>query len=128
MRQILRYGAAYLFCRMHGNGLPVKHGGVMAAREISLQVAAPARYYRESGLRDGLLRARAHLSRFDVGSRIAGLSMSLDMLAFPGWFENLPFATGGGVLAMCGANTLTEAGRQVRDAFNGLAPVYPEAR
>lgn len=52
IRQILRYGAAYLFCRMHSDSLPVGRRAVMETREISLQVAAPARYYMESGLRD----------------------------------------------------------------------------
>ena len=127
VRQILRYGAAYLFCRMHGNRLPVRRRGVMGACEISLQVAAPTHYYAESGLRDGLVRAHEHLTQFDIGSKTEGLSMSLDVLAFPEWFDCLPFATGGEVRAACDAATLTEAGRQVRDAFDGLASVCPEA-
>ena len=127
MRQILRYGAAYLFCRMHRNRLPVRRGGVIEAREISLQVAAPAHYYRESGLRHDLVRAREHLTRFDIGSRIEGLSMSIDVLAFPEWFASLPFANGEEVRAACDTAALTQAGRQVREAFDGLASVCPEA-
>ena len=127
MRQIVRYGAAYLFCRMYRNRLPVRRGGVMEAREISLQVAAPAHYYTESALRDGLSRARQYLTRFNIGSRTEGLSMSLDVLAFPEWFDRLPFATGGEVRAACDSATLTEAGRQVRDAFDELTSVCPEA-
>ena len=127
LRQIVRYGAAYLFCRMYSNRLPVRRGGVMEAHKISLHVAAPAHYYTESGLRDSLSRAREHLTRFDIGSRTKGLSMSLDMLAFPEWFDNLPFATGGEVRAACDSATLTETGRRVRGAFDGLASVCPEA-
>ena len=127
MRQILRYGAAYLFCRMHRNRLPVRRGGVIEAREISLQVAAPAHYYRESGLRHDLVRAREHLTRLDIGSRIEGLSMSIDVLAFPEWFASLPFANGEEVRAACDTAALTQAGRQVREAFDGLASVCPEA-
>ena len=108
LRQILRYGAAYLFCRMHSDRLPVGRRAVMDAREISLQVAAPARYYTESGLRDDLMRAREHLRRFDIGARMPGLSMSLDVLAFPEWFGTLPFAVGGQVRAACDAATLTD--------------------
>ena len=128
VRQILRYGAAYLFCRMYSNRLPpVRRRAVMRACEISLQVAAPAHYYTDPGLRDSLVRAREHLTRFDIGSKMKGLSMSLDVLEFPEWFHRLPFATGGEVRAACDAATLTEAGRQVRDAFDGLASVCPEA-
>ena len=124
MRQILRYGAAYLFCRRHSNRLPVRRRAVMEAREISLQVVAPARYYTESGLRDGLVRAREHLARYNVGPKTEGLSMTLDMLAFPESFDSLRFATGREVRAACDAATLTGTGRHVRDAFDGLAPVY----
>ena len=126
MRQILRYGAAYLFCRMHSDRLPVGRRTVIEAREISLQVAAPARYYKESGLHDDLMRAREHLRRFDIGARMPGLSMSLDLLAFPEWFDALPFVVGGQVRAACDAATLTDRGRRVRDAFERLASVCPE--
>ena len=34
MRQILRYGAAYLFCRMHRNRLPVRRGGASVDTQI----------------------------------------------------------------------------------------------
>ena len=126
MRQILRYGAAYLFCRMHSDRLRIRRRAVMGACEISLQVAAPAHYYTEPGLRDALLRAREHLTWFDIGSKIQGLSMSLDVLAFPEGFR-LPFDNGAEVCAACDAGTLTEAGRKVREAFDGLASVCPEA-
>ena len=53
--------------------------------------------------------------------------MSLDMLAFPEWFDSLPFATRGEVRAACDSATLTEAGRLVHDAFDGLTSVCPEA-
>ena len=127
VQQVLRYGAAYLFCRMHRKRLPVWRGSVMDACDVSLQVAAPAGYYTDWGLRGCLSRARENLSRFDIGSRIGGLSMSLDVLAFPEWFDRLPFANGEQVRSQCGASGLTEAGRKVRDAFDGLASVYPEA-
>ena len=53
--------------------------------------------------------------------------MSLDVLAFPDWFDRLPFANREQVRAECGTAELTETGRKVRDAFDGLASVYPEA-
>lgn len=123
--QVLRYGTAYVFCRMHRNRLPVYHG-VMNARDVALQVAAPARYYTDPDLRGCLSQAREHLRRFDVGSKIEGLSMSLDALAFPDWFDELPFADGAEVRAECDTAELTETGRKIRDAFYGLASVHPE--
>ena len=113
---------------MYSDRLPVRRRAVMEAREISLQVAAPARYYTESAWWDGLLRARECLTRFVSGSRVEGLSISLDVLAFPEWFDSLPFADGEGVRAACETAVLTEAGRQVRDAFDGLVSVHPEGR
>ena len=125
VQQVLLYGAAYVFCRMHRDKLPV-HRWVTDVRHVSLQVAAPARYYTDPDLRGGLSRAREHLRRFDVGSKIEGLSLSLDALAFPDWFDKLPFANGGQVHAECGGTELTETGRKIRDAFYGLASVHPE--
>ena len=49
--------------------------------------------------------------------------MSLDVLAFPEWFVSLPFTDGEEVRAECDTDELTEAGRKVRDAFDGLASV-----
>ena len=130
VQQVLGYGAAYLFCRIHRNRLDklrVWRGSVMNAVHISLQVAAPAGYYTEPGLRHCLSRARENLARFDTGSRIEGLSMSLDVLAFPECFDRLPFANGEEVRAECDTAELTAAGRKVRDAFDGLASVCPKA-
>ena len=126
VRQILRYGAAYVFCRMHKNRLPVRHAPVMNAREVSLQVAAPTRYYTNSNLQGFLLRVRENLTRFHIGLRMQELSMSLDVLAFPEWFHNVPFADGGEVRAECENAELTEVGRKILAAFNGLASLYPE--
>ena len=126
VRQILRYGAAYVYCRMHRNTLPVQQSSLMDARDISLQVAAPAGYYTDPDLHDCLSRARESLLQFDIGSRIEGLSMSIDVLAFPEWFDSLPFANGEDVCAKCDTAKLTEAGRMVSDAFNGLASVCRE--
>lgn len=126
VQQVLRYGAAYVFCRRYRDTLPVGHRPVMNARDVSLQVAAPARYYTDPDLRGCLSRAREHLRRFDIGSRIEGLSMSLDALAFPDRFDKLPFANGAEVHEKCDTAELTETGRKICEAFDGLAPVHPE--
>ena len=130
VRQVLRYGAAYVFCRMHRNQLPLQRASVMDARHVSLLVAAPALYFRAPrrapDLQGGLARARKYLKRFDVGSKIDGLSMSLDVLAFPDWFEELPFADGADVRARCDHGELTDMGQKIRDAFEALNSVFPD--
>ena len=127
VQQVLRYGAAYVFCRMHRNQLPLPRASVMDARHVSLLVVAPARYCRAPDLQDGLARARKALRRFDIGSRIDGLSMSLDVRAFPDWFEELPFANGAGVRASCDHGALTDTGQKIRDAFEALHSVFPDS-
>ena len=122
LRQILGYGAAYVFCRRHFTELPLKNRPLMTARHISLEVVAPAKYFRRSGVEAHLGRMRNTLERFDVGSRLPGLSLSLDALAFPDDFTTLPFTDGGEVRKLCGGEDCTEAARRVRDAFANLKP------
>lgn len=125
VRQILRYGAAYLFCRKHRRELPVENRPVMAARHVSLQVAV-RRYYADEHLQDCLSRARESLIGLDLGTGMPGPSMSIDVLAFPGPFDRLPFANGADVRRSCGERRLTETGREILDAFRGLHSVYPD--
>ena len=126
LRQVLRYGAAYIFCRVHRDKLPVRRSGLMEARRVSLQVAAPALYYTEQSLPVCLSRMRDGLKHFATGSKIEGLSMSLDVLAFPEWFDVLPFSNGTEVSETCNRDHLTEEGQVIRDAFDGLTSVNPE--
>ena len=49
VRQILRYGAAYLFCRTYRERLPVGKRRAMSATHVALRVAAPGRYYADDG-------------------------------------------------------------------------------
>ena len=122
VRQVVCYGAAYVFSRMHRDKLPLRDRPVMDARHVSLLVVAPAHYCRATDLPGCLDRARQGLKRFDIGARIDGLSMSLDVLAFPDWFDQLPFANGDSVCAHCDRAELTEAGRKIRDAFRTARP------
>ena len=126
VQQVLRYGAAYVFCRMHRNQLPLQRASVMDARHVALLVVAPARYCRAPGLQDDLARARQALKRFDVGSRMDGLSMSLDVLAFPDWFEALPFVDGADVRTRCDHGELTDTGQKIRAAFEALHSLFPD--
>ena len=121
LAQILRYGATYVFCRRHREELPLGNRPLMAARRVSLEVVAPAVYYQGSGVERHLHRMREAVDRFDVGSLIPGLSMSLDARAFPVDFA-LPFATAGEVKELCGGKDWTDPARRVRAAFDNLAP------
>lgn len=126
VRQIVRYGAAYLFCRKHRNSLPVGKRPAMSATHVALRVAAPGRYYADDGLRDCLSRARERLRSIGGEPGMRGLSMSLDALAFPEWFDRVPFRDGAEVRASCDSPELTETGRKIVEAFDGLTPVYPD--
>ena len=126
VRQVLRHGAAYLFCRKHRCELPVDTSPVMSARHVSLRVAAPRRYYADEHLQGCLSRARESLIGVDLGAGMPGPSMSIDVLAFPGPFDQLPFANGADVRRSCGERRLTETGREILDAFHGLHSVYPD--
>ena len=126
VRQILRYGAAYLFCRTHRERLPVGKRRAMSATHVALRVAAPGRYYADDGFRDCLSRARESLRSIGGESGTRGLSMSLDALAFPEWFDRLPFGDGAEVRNSCDRPELTEKGRMVVEAVDGLTPVCPD--
>ncbi len=123
--QILRYGAAYLFCRVHKKELPIQAQYLMDAPHIALEVAAPARYYRDYDLHDDIARMRSFLDQFNVASKTGALSMSLNALAFPEEFDQVPFKDGGDVELKCNSDKLTDAGQKVRDAFDNLAPAWP---
>ena len=126
VQQILRYGAAYLFCRKHRDRLPVGKRPAMSAAHVALRVVAPGRYYADDGLRDCLSRARESLWSIGGQPGTRGLSMSLDALAFPDRFNSLPFGDGREVRDSCDRPELTEAGREIVDAFDGLTSVHPD--
>ena len=124
VRQILRYGAAYLLCRTHRDCLRVRNRSAMSAMHVALRVVAPTRDYGDDSLRECLLRARQSLGRVPGRTGLSGLSMSLDALAFPKWFDRLPFTDGAEVRDSCDSPELTKEGRIIINAFDGLAPVH----
>ncbi len=124
LREILRYGAAYVFCRIHKDKLLLQDRPLMEARHVSLEVAAPAFYYQDHhDLAGALARMRKFLDEFDAGSRINGLTMSLDALAFPEYFSELPFGNGEEVKQKCDTQHLTAEGRIICDAFKNLTSI-----
>ena len=68
---------------------------------------------------------RSFLDQFNVASKTGALSMSLNALAFPEEFDQVPFKDGGDVELKCNPDKLTDAGQKVRDAFDNLAPAWP---
>lgn len=122
LREVLRYGAAYVFCRIHRDDLPLRCRPLMDACHISLEVAAPACFYHCKDFADALDRMQNHLDAFDIGSKIDRLKMSLDALAFPKDFDRIPFANGAETKRKCNTTMLTPKGKIVRDAFKGLKP------
>ena len=126
VRQILRYGAAYLFCRTHRDRLPVGERRAMSATHVELRVAAPVQFYADDRFRDCLSRARDSFRSIAGELGALGLSMSLDALTFPEHFHHLPFSSGAEVRASCDRPGLTEKGRIVVDAVTCLAPVCPD--
>ena len=125
IQQILRYGAAYLFCRKHRDKLPVKDRPIMDANHITLCILAPARFYDiDSDLANCFKKAQNGLRQLNARPPIVGVSMSIEVLALPESFFPLPFTYGGEVKNSCDQAELTSAGRQVRDAFNELVSLY----
>ena len=64
----------------------------MNVRHVSLEVAAPRHFYHSYDERVRIARMSQTLDEF-AGSKINGLSMSLDALALPEGFR-MPFANG----------------------------------
>lgn len=124
IQQILGYGAAYLYCRKHRDKLPVNDRPIMDASHITLCTLAPARFYdNDSDLANYFKKAQKGLWKLNARPPVAGMTMSIEVLALPESFSTLPFANGAEVKKSCNQVGLTDTGRQVRDAFSGLIPV-----
>ncbi|MCY4614605.1 MAG: hypothetical protein OXB94_13435 [Nitrospira sp.] len=126
LKQILGYGATYIFCLVRKGQLnfPATSLIKMNASHVSLEVVASRRFY--NGYNEGgrFARISKDLNRF-AGSKTGGtLTMSLKALAFPDGFQ-IPFADGGEVKQKCGAPSLTPEGKEIRSAFDNLTQVWP---
>ena len=73
-----------------------------------------------------LFRARERLRSIGRETGTPVPSMSLDALAFPDWFDRLPFGDGTELHNICDRSELTESGREIVEAFDGLASVHPD--
>ena len=128
LRQILRYGTAYIFCLAHRGQLnfPAESLIEMNVRHVSLEVIAPRRFYNGYNKKNRFERISQDLDEF-AGSKTGGtLTMSLDALAFPDGFQ-IPFNGGADVKDKCDTHRLTSEGQAVRDAFANLTQVWPQS-
>ena len=124
LRQILRYGVGYLFCRVHKKELPLQGRPLIDARHVSLEVVTPRGFYNGYNEKDHFERICKDLDEF-AGSKTGGtLSMSLDAFAFPDGFQ-IPFKNGGEVKQKCNTPSLTPEGREIRATFNNLTQLWP---
>lgn len=124
IQQILGYGAAYLYCRKYRDQLPVGDRLIMDARHITLSVVAPRHYYKKAqDLENFFARAKRGVEQLNAESPIKGLTLSIEVVAFNESFRILPFATGAEVKESCNRVDLTDTGRQIRDAFDGLVQI-----
>ena len=129
VQKILLYGAIYLYCRRHKDKLDFVDDKLMSATNIVLQVVAPAKYYTDHGLCGGvpnyLKQASESIHLINNEPEMKGLTISLDVLSLPKWFNRLLFRNYKEVDLACGKE-LTRDGIRVIKAFNELSPAYPE--
>lgn len=130
LREILRYGIAYIFCRVHRRELPLQgkyFRPLMDVNEIALEVVAPYFFYDNYHEKDRFASVSRSLNQCALSKTDGKLTMSLNALAFPEEFNQVPFGNGQDVLENCFTDRLTDEGRRVRDAFAGLAPVWSDS-
>ena len=128
LRQILRYGAAYIFCLVHRGQLNFPEESLieMDTRHVSLEVVAPRRFYNYHNERDCFAQMSKDLDGFAASKTSGTLTMSLDAFAFPDGFQ-MPFRDGVEVKNECFTQQLSPEVQAVRDAFNNLTPVWPQS-
>ena len=155
--QVLKYGVAYIFCRIHRRELPLQERSLMDARNIALEIVAPRQYFDGNYKMNNKVDVKAWRNRWKTGetdksatidgdpveiadlfaktsqsldefarSKTGGmLSMSLNALAFPEDFNQVPFENGQDVRKKCDTLKLSSEGQMVRDAFAALTPAWP---
>ena len=124
LREILRYGAVYLFCREHKNNLPLWNQPAMSANHVVLEIVAPhSFYYYDRGFQVALSNARNSLDKISAKLQSLGLGMTLEISSFPKDFNDLPFENGDELRNLCDTPNLTQAGEIIRNAFRDRKPV-----
>ena len=121
--EVLEYGLAYIFCRVHKKDLPLQCPSLMDARHVSLEVLAPRQFYARYDKKNFFAQMSKSVNRF-ASSKTNGLLMSLEALAFTEGFQ-IPFKDMKEVEDEEKCDT--DKGQQVLNAFNKLEPVWPQS-
>lgn len=120
--QLLEYGLAYTFARLHKAELGLEDRELMHVQQIALEVVGPRVFFGAGDWPQLFAAVGKALAGFTKERSGGAWSMSLEARAFPEEFVSVPFPNGGAVNAECRTDRLTAEGRMVRDAFCRLAP------
>ncbi len=121
--QILEYGIAYVFARLHMRKLYLEERHLMRVEKIGLEVVGPREFFVNEKRLDMFDRMDKSVGKFAAEKTGGTLSMSLHALSFPAEFDRIPFKDGREVKKSCRNSTLSTEGAKVRDAFSRLVPV-----
>ena len=130
LREILRYGVAYIFCRVHREELPLQgkyFRPLMDANKVALEVVAPRMFYNDFNENVPFASVSRTLDECARSKTDGKLSMSLKALVFPKDFCHIPFENGQDVKEKCFTQELSSEGQMVRDAFANLTPAWPNS-
>lgn len=127
--QIVGYGIAYIFCRVHREKLPLQERRIMNARHVSLEVVAPPMFFSGQDANryfSGVSKSLGAFARAQIGGQF---ELTLDALAFNWKFKQefeRTFGRGKDVKEKCSTHELRKEGLLVRDAFKSLSPAWPK--
>ena len=121
--QILEYGIAYVFARIHVDELHLEKRHLMHVEKIGLEVVGPRNFFVNEKRLDLFDRMDKAIGKFAAEKTGGTLSMSLHALSFPAEFDRIPFKDGREVKKNCRNSKLSTEGAKVRDAFSRLVPV-----
>lgn len=121
--QLLEYGLAYVFARLHVRELNLKKRRLMNVGQIGLEVVGPREFF-VNGFRTDLFDSMDKaIGKFVTEKTGGALSISLRALSFPAGFKRIPFVDGKAVKEGCLSTTLSREGAMIRNTFSRLEPV-----
>ena len=120
--EILEYGLAYLLARQYKHKLNLLQRDFMQStlQRVHLEVVAPVKFFKGASYCNLFSALHRAIAKFTEGETKGEWSMSLGIAAFPDWFHEVPFESGGEVKQICASPSLTEKGRMVQHAFASL--------
>lgn len=121
--QILEYGLAYIFSRLHMREFQLEKRPLINVERLGLEVVGPREFFMKQKLSnffpvvDVMDKA---VSKFAAERTGGTLSMSLGSFSFPEEFDRIPFENGREVREKCRNGILSEQGAMVCNAFSRL--------